>query len=144
MVLISRILLSFVLFVLLFNSALFKLLRYFFPGIYIFVKHFFERYGDSHDYLPLWMAVEVMSFGTTLSFFRGLPTTIKQEISGKFEIHDKVLESWLTSLNAVRNICAHHSRLWNRELGYKPIIPVKNLITIMAPKTKAANKRLGT
>lgn len=92
----------------------------------MFVKHFFKKYGDSHEYLPLWMAVEVMSFGTILSFFRGLPTAIKQEISNKFKIHDKVLESWLTSLNAVRNICAHHSRLWNRELGYKPIIPVKN------------------
>jgi abortive infection bacteriophage resistance protein len=92
----------------------------------MFVKHFFEKYGDSHDFLPLWMAIEVMSFGTILSFFRGLPTTIKQEISSKYNIHDKVLESWITSLNAVRNICAHHSRLWNRELGYKPIIPVKN------------------
>ena len=92
----------------------------------MFVNHFFTKYGDSHEYLPLWMAVEIMSFGTTLSLFRGLPTVIKQDISGKFEIHDKVLESWLTSLNAVRNICAHHSRLWNRELGYKPIIPVKN------------------
>ena len=92
----------------------------------MFVKHFFKKYGASHDYLPLWMAVEVISFGTTLSLFRGTPTPIKQEISGKYEIHDKVLESWLTSLNAVRNICAHHSRLWNRELGYKPIIPVKN------------------
>jgi len=25
----------------------------------------------------------------------------------------------------VRNICAHHSRLWNRELGIKPLIPDK-------------------
>ena len=132
----------------------------------MFVKHFFEKYGDTHEYLPLWMAVEIMSFGTILSFFRGLPTTIKQEISSKFNIHDKVLESWLTSLNAVRNICAHHSRLWNRELGYKPIIPVKNnnwnkpfriknnsifgilsiinyMLDIIIPSSKW-NKRLGT
>ena len=27
------------------------------------------------------------------------------------------------TLNTVRNICAHHSRLWNREIGVKPIIP---------------------
>ncbi len=28
-----------------------------------------------------------------------------------------------TGLNGTRNICAHHGRLWNRELGYKPMIP---------------------
>ena len=72
------------------------------------------------------MAVEIMTFGSVLSLFRGLPTPIKQSIATKYEVHDSVLESWLTSLNAIRNICAHHSRLWNRELGYKPRIPTKN------------------
>lgn len=72
------------------------------------------------------MAVEIMSFGSVLSLFRGVPTPIKQKIAYRYKVHDKVLESWLTSLNAVRNICAHHSRLWNRELGYKPVIPAKN------------------
>ena len=27
-------------------------------------------------------------------------------------------------LNGVRNVCAHHSRLWNRELAVKPELPV--------------------
>jgi abortive infection bacteriophage resistance protein len=34
-----------------------------------------------------------------------------------------VLKSWLDALNVVRNICAHHGRLWNRELGYRIMIP---------------------
>jgi hypothetical protein len=29
---------------------------------------------------------------------------------------------WLHSLNYVRNICAHHGRLWNRECRIKPMI----------------------
>jgi abortive infection bacteriophage resistance protein len=28
-----------------------------------------------------------------------------------------------TLVNTIRNICAHHSRLWNRELGNRPMIP---------------------
>lgn len=32
-------------------------------------------------------------------------------------------ESWLVALNTVRNCCAHHSRLWNKTLGAKPMIP---------------------
>lgn len=42
-----------------------------------------------------------------------------------FGVADRVLESWLTALNGVRNVCAHHARLWNRVLGYKPMIPKK-------------------
>jgi abortive infection bacteriophage resistance protein len=91
-----------------------------------FVKHFNEKYGDSHSVLPLWLAVVLMSFGTILTFFHGLPTDIKQVISRKYMIHDSIFSSWLISLNVIRNICAHHSRLWNKVLGYKPKIPNKN------------------
>jgi len=43
-----------------------------------------------------------------------------------FGATDTVFQSWLIALNGVRNICAHHGRLWNRELGYKPKIPKKD------------------
>ena len=36
-----------------------------------FVEHFFTTYGDEHKYLPVWMVVEIMSFGTMQLFFRG-------------------------------------------------------------------------
>jgi len=93
----------------------------------LFVKRFFEKYGDNHSHLPLWMAVEIMSFGSILTFFKGLAVSIKQDIAKKYEVHDSVFESWLTALNVVRNICAHHSRLWNRELGCKPKMPAKHV-----------------
>ncbi len=90
-----------------------------------FVTHFNEKYGDCHEHLPIWMASEIMTFGMLLTLFRGVKTSIKQEIAREYGVTDKVLESWLSALNAVRNICAHHGRLWNRELGYKPMIPKK-------------------
>ena len=89
----------------------------------IFVGHFKDKYGDSHPHLPLWMAAEVMTFGMLLTLFRGIAKPIKQTIAREYKIPDIVLESWLTALNGVRNICAHHGRLWNRELGYKPLLP---------------------
>lgn len=33
------------------------------------------------------------------------------------------MTSWLHATNTVRNMCAHHARLWNKILGYKPIVP---------------------
>ena len=92
----------------------------------VFVIHFKDKYGDYHSRLPLWMVSEVMTFGMLLTLFRGVATSIKQTIAGEYKISDRVLESWLRALNGVRNICAHHGRLWNRELGYKPMIPKRN------------------
>ena len=89
----------------------------------IFVKHFFIKYGDRHEHLPLWMTAEIMTFGMMLTFFNGVEAHIKQAVAEQYNIPDEVLHSWLRALNAIRNICAHHGRLWNRELGYKPKLP---------------------
>jgi abortive infection bacteriophage resistance protein len=36
-----------------------------------------------------------------------------------------VLASWVRHLNVVRNICAHHGRLWNRVIRVRPMFPRK-------------------
>lgn len=88
-----------------------------------FVEHFQAKYGDSHRYLPVWMVTEVMSFGSVLTFFRNSSNKVKTAVASEFGMPHKVFESWLLSLNTIRNIVAHHARLWNRVLGLKPIIP---------------------
>ena len=88
-----------------------------------FVKHFHQKYGDQHEHLPLWMAAEIMPFGVLLTLFTGVKPQIKRRIASQYRIADTVLHSWMGSINVVRNICAHHGRLWNRELGFKPLIP---------------------
>ncbi|MFH1061958.1 MAG: Abi family protein [Candidatus Omnitrophota bacterium] len=90
-----------------------------------FVDHFKVKYGDCHEYLPLWMAGEIMSFGCALTMYRGVSDQIKQKIANHYGIPDEILTSWLKTINVIRNICAHHSRLWNREMGVKPYIPRK-------------------
>ncbi len=91
-----------------------------------FVEHFFQKYGDKHEYLPLWMVGEIMSFGSSLTMYRGVADSIKKDIARYYGVSDEVFTSWLQTINVIRNICAHHSRLWNRELGVKPFIPRKN------------------
>ncbi len=87
-----------------------------------FVRHYFKKYSSETD-MPLWMACELMTFGTTFTLYRGLKSRMKKDIAKEYGIHAPVLSSWLRSLNQVRNICAHHARLWNREFGVKPLIP---------------------
>lgn len=91
-----------------------------------FIKHFSSKYGDSHEYLPLWMAVEIMSYGSVLTLFHGMAESELKQVAAGFGLKLPLLDSWITTLNYIRNICAHHGRLWNRELGIKPKIPFKD------------------
>lgn len=94
----------------------------------LFVKHFKKNYGDSHQYLPVWIGSEIMSFGGILTFYRGCIPSIRHDVAECFGVHQTVFESWMMALNVIRNICAHHGRLWNRVLGIKPKIPDKDPI----------------
>ncbi|MEG0836446.1 MAG: Abi family protein [Akkermansia sp.] len=46
-----------------------------------FVDHFFTKYGDCHDYLPLWMAVGVADFGFISFFYQHSPKIIQSQIA---------------------------------------------------------------
>jgi abortive infection bacteriophage resistance protein len=90
---------------------------------YPFVDHFKRKYGDSHEYLPIWMATKVMNFGTIKMIYDSSSNQVKKEVAEPLGLPPKVVSSWLLTMNFVRNICAHHGRLWNRELRVKPTIP---------------------
>lgn len=87
-----------------------------------FVQHFFGKYTSETD-LPLWKACELITFGIMLTLFMGLNTHMKKEIAQHYNLTVPVLGSWLRMLNQVRNICAHHSRLWNRLYGVNSVMP---------------------
>jgi len=87
-----------------------------------FIRHSRMTYCKWPD-LPLWKAAEIMSFGNMFTMFRMLEHNLKKEISSRYDLPAVVFESWLDSLNYIRNVCAHHGRLWNRILAIKPKIP---------------------
>lgn len=47
----------------------------------------------------------------------------KQSEYGRVNLPFTVLRSWFRSLSDLRNLCAHHMRVWNREFGSHPIMP---------------------
>jgi abortive infection bacteriophage resistance protein len=69
------------------------------------------------------MLAELMDFGTTLTFFRGVNDDIKKRIAENIHQPDRVVMSWLLALNTVRNRCAHHARLWDWEIGTPVLTP---------------------
>jgi len=89
-----------------------------------FKVHFLKKYNERN--LPIWMVAELMSMGSLLTFYKGTEPIIGQKVAGHFGLADELLLSWLRGLYAVRNICAHHSRIWNRNLGCAFKLPQKN------------------
>jgi abortive infection bacteriophage resistance protein len=109
-----------------------------------FVEHFKNKYGDLHDRLPIWMLAEIMSFGRMLTMFNGIDSRLKRTIAQEYKIQDDILQNWLGALNVIRNICAHHGRLWNRELAYKFYIPRINKAPEWHVPVKVGNNRIFT
>lgn len=80
-----------------------------------FIKRFQEKY--TNPYPPVWVLAEVLSFGDILHIYnKSLDTQMKKKVANYYGIGWKYLYSWLQNLREVRNICAHHSRLWNRSI----------------------------
>lgn len=108
----------------------------------VFIQHYVTKY-DIPATPPSWMSVEIMYFNH-LSKICG---QLKERsdvvaISKLFELPPDVFCSWLHAINYIRNICAHHARLWNRDMNIVPkkLDYSKNKIWIANPKTVQRGK----
>ena len=59
-----------------------------------FVSHFRAKYHEE-EHLPIWMATELMSFGTISREYGGLTLDLKKAIVSGFDIHYSILTNWL-------------------------------------------------
>jgi abortive infection bacteriophage resistance protein len=74
--------------------------------------------------LPIFMAVETWDFGTLTMLYQMSHQHDRATISAKYGVPGSgMFASWLRTLNGVRNICAHHARLWNHPLVNQPSVP---------------------
>lgn len=85
-----------------------------------FVTHYKATYGGD---LPIWMLTEVLDFGGIARLYGGLRATDRNSVAADLGVmhqagggYGDALKDWLRALNYVRNICAHHARLWNRNM----------------------------
>lgn len=82
-----------------------------------FVSHHFQHYGGN---LPLWAACEVWDFGTLSMFYKGMLARDKDRIAKIYHLQSgKHLQTHLHAFNFIRNVSAHHSRLWNKSVIFK-------------------------
>jgi len=85
-----------------------------------FVEHHRRRYGGT---LPIWAAVEILDWGGLTKLYGFSPRPVQDEVARSFGLRAPQLESWMKSLNIVRNVSAHHGRLFNRVFALAPKLP---------------------
>ncbi len=87
-----------------------------------FIEHYFSKYTEKLP--PSWITMEVISFSLLSLLFQNLRYNKDQkEVANRYGLNHIVFTSWFHSLVYVRNVCAHHCRLWNRELRIRPNLP---------------------
>lgn len=90
---------------------------------------------------PSWMILEISSFGSLSNLYQNFkPGKSKRLIAKHFGLDDEPFSSWLHSIVYIRNICAHHSRLWNKTLSISPALPVKPKLQWLTVTTTIDNR----
>jgi len=79
--------------------------------------HNIDTYGE----LPIWVAVEILSFGSISKLFRNLrkadqKAIVKSVTESPKAINADCVASWFMSIVNLRNRCAHHGRLFNKSM----------------------------
>lgn len=78
-----------------------------------FIRH--HRTVLAMPWPPAWVIAEVASFGNTSNLISQLrQPALRQAIADPWQFDETVFCSLLHHLCYLRNVCAHHSRLWNR------------------------------
>ena len=94
----------------------------------IYIKEHKKKYKEDLRFPPAWKTLELTSFGSLSKLYGNLKNTIKSKdiIAKEFgTANHTYLPSWLQTIAQIRNNCAHHNRLWNRNLPGAPKLLTK-------------------
>lgn len=108
----------------------------------VFIKHYSSKY-DRPENPPSWMSVEVMYFNHLSRICTGLKNRADiNGIASYFALPPQTFCSWLHAINYLRNLCAHHARVWNRDMNIIPekLLFSKSLDWISNPDTVQRSK----
>lgn len=109
------------------QNTIIELKKEFFRSQEIFIKDQRNRYPNQDA--DSWKILEVASMGTLSKLYKNLKhqlpekATIAKEMG--LNLHSE-LSSWLEAITYVRNIIAHHSRLWSRNMVKIPVEKINN------------------
>ena len=107
-----------------------------------FVAHFRDKYDDR---MPIWALTEILELGQLSRLYAGLRNDLATEIASAFGVPTKkLMASWIATVNYVRNVAAHHARLFNRKLVTAPRRPPADEVPFLSHLSRSdAPKEFG-
>ena len=102
---------------------------------YLAVRHYKWKYS-SPPLAPIWAITEALTFGGLSHFFASLTLGNRKLVALDFGYDETLLVSWFRSLSTLRNMCAHHNRLWNASIKVNEPKQAK----VLAAELTKANK----
>ncbi len=85
-------------------------------------KHYRLKYSEP-ILPPIWILKEFLTFGVSARICFTLEKSLREDIAGHFGVSSwEAFRSWVKCFVDLRNICAHHGRLFNRRFQKQPII----------------------
>ena len=89
-----------------------------------FAKEFRKKHPNDNP--DAWLMFEVVTFGTLSKIYSNLKHQLPQKsiIANEFglDMHNE-LSSWLASISYLRNVIAHHSQIFGRDILKRPVLP---------------------
>lgn len=102
------------------------------------LEHYLLTYGEP-DLPPSWIVMELRTLGQLERLVENLKRrSDKTAIATTLGINAPLLESWMRTFVRVRNICAHHGRLWNTVLGVSPRLPTSQAVAWLSNRSAIA------
>lgn len=88
-------------------------------------RQFVKHYKRQHDgKFPLWVVMELFSFGTLAFFFKEMQNVDKKTLAGDFYgCSSSDMDNWIFCLNELRNYCAHYNRVYGSRFPVLPRTP---------------------
>lgn len=107
-----------------------------------FIKHYSTNYNEP-ELPPVWAVCEVMSMGLLSRWYTQLgPTATRKAIAVHFGFDHQQFEGLLDHLTYLRNVCAHHSRVWNRKFTKTMPLPRNKPSGLREQLNLAADRQL--
>lgn len=97
-----------------------------------YVNHYILDYG----YVPFWVLVNAVSFGTISRFYGLMKETDQADIAREFSVNYEDFEEYIKIMAYFRNLCAHNERIYNAKEPLTSIPDTKYHSILGIPKTR--------
>lgn len=83
-------------------------------------KHYMTTYSTP-VLPPIWTLKEFLTFGSAAKFYQMLSNRVRADVALRFGVRkEELFTNWVLCLVDLRNVCAHHDRLFNRSFQKQP------------------------